>query len=92
MFGSSLFCKWSYFIYVIYDKMVKNFTKYQQNEQSPLNLAHWTQRRQRYMTLEIQVLAWDRYQNVEWLNRLKGSKPSHFNNRISNGKTNINKW
>jgi len=43
------------------------------------------------MTLEIQVLAWDRHQNVEWLNRLKGSKPSHFDNRVSNGKTNINK-
>ena len=28
------------------------------------------------MTLEIQVLAWDRHKNVAGLNRLKGSQPS----------------
>ena len=31
--------------------------------QSPLILTHWTQKRQQHMTLEIQVLAWDRHTN-----------------------------
>ena len=40
------------------------FHQYQQNEQSPLSLAHWTQKRPWHMTLEIQILAWDRHKNV----------------------------
>jgi len=35
------------------------------NEQSPLTLTHWTQKRLRHMTLEIQVLAWDNNKNFQ---------------------------
>jgi hypothetical protein len=31
---------------------------------SHLNSTHWTRKRPRHMTLEIQVLAWDRHTNV----------------------------
>jgi len=41
------------------------------------------------MTLDIQVLAWDRRNNVERLNRLMESQPYTINNWISNGNTNI---
>jgi hypothetical protein len=34
------------------------------------------------MTLEIQVLAWDRHKNVAGLNRLMGSQPSPLDNWI----------
>jgi hypothetical protein len=34
----------------------QQFHQYQQNEQSP----HWTQKSPQDMTLEIQVLAWER--------------------------------
>jgi hypothetical protein len=37
------------------------------------------------MTLEIQVLAWDRIKNVAGLNRLTGYKPFPLDNWISNG-------
>jgi hypothetical protein len=50
------------------------------------------------MTLEIQVLAWDRHKNVVELNRLNpsppfliaGSLPSILDNWISNGNTYVN--
>jgi hypothetical protein len=35
------------------------------------------------MALEIQVLAWDRHNNVAGLKRLMGSQPSPSNNWIS---------
>ena len=39
------------------------------------------------MTLEIQVLAWDRYKNVAGLNRITGYKPFPLDNWIANGIT-----
>jgi hypothetical protein len=36
------------------------------------------------MTLEIQVLAWDRHTNMTELNRLMGFQPSPLDNWISN--------
>ena len=50
------------------------FHQYQQNEQSPLTSNLQTYKRLRRMTLEIQVLAWDRHTTVEWLNRLNEIK------------------
>jgi hypothetical protein len=43
------------------------------------------------MTLEIQVLAWDRHKNVVELNQLMGSQPSPLDNWFSNSNTYINK-
>jgi hypothetical protein len=43
------------------------------------------------MTLEIQVLTWDRHRNVMGLNRLMGSQPAPLYNWIFNGNTFINK-
>jgi hypothetical protein len=43
------------------------------------------------MTLEIQILAWDRHENVVGLNRLMGSLPSSLYNWIFNNDTHINK-
>ena len=64
----------------------QQFYKCQQNELSPLTFTHWTQKRPQHMTLEIQVLAWDRHNNVmgglrqaqqcDGLNQLMGSFPS----------------
>ena len=58
------------------------FHQDQQNEQSPLILSELTEHKKnpRYMTLEIQVLAWDRHKNVVGLNRLMGSQPSPLEN------------
>jgi hypothetical protein len=39
------------------------------------------------MTLEIQVLAWDRHKKVAGFNWLMGSQPSSLNNWISNSNT-----
>ena len=50
------------------------FHQYQQNKQSPLILARRTWNIPRHMTLEIQVLAWDRHTNVSGLDRLMGSR------------------
>jgi len=50
----------------------KQFHQYQQNEQSPLFFAGLTQKKKQHMTLEIQILAWDRYKHVTGLNRLMG--------------------
>jgi hypothetical protein len=65
------------------------FHQYQQNEQSLLILIKLAEHknRPRYMTLEIQVLAWDRHNNVVGLILLMWSQPSPFDNRISKGKT-----
>ena len=41
--------------------------------------------------LEIQILPWDRHNNVMELNRLMGSQPSPLDNWISNVNTYINK-
>jgi len=35
-----------------------------------LNWTHWTPKGPRHMTLEIQVLAWDRHENMVGLNQL----------------------
>ena len=43
------------------------------------------------MALGIQVLAWDKHNNVVGLNQLMGSQPSLFYNWISNDNTDINK-
>ena len=57
--------------------MVNDSTKYQQNEQKPVTLTHRTQKGwPRHMTLEIQVVAWDRHNNVEGLKCLEESQPS----------------
>jgi hypothetical protein len=39
----------------------------------PPSLTKHTKKRQSYMTLKIQGLAWYRHQQVAWLNRLIGS-------------------
>ena len=44
------------------------------------------------MTLETQVMAWDRHKNVAELNRLMGFQPSPLDNWISNGNTYINMY
>jgi len=46
----------------------------------------WTKKRQRHMSLYINVLAWDRHKNVVGLNWLIGFQPSPFDNLVSNGK------
>jgi hypothetical protein len=43
------------------------------------------------ITLEINVLAWERHKNMVELNRLIGYKPSPLDIWISNGSTYINK-
>jgi hypothetical protein len=43
------------------------------------------------MTLEMQVMAWDRHKDVAESNRLMGSQSSTFDNWVSNGNTYINK-
>jgi len=43
------------------------------------------------MTLEIQVLAWDRHTIVSGLNWLMRSQPYHLDNWIYNGNTDISK-
>ena len=43
------------------------------------------------MTLEIQVMTWDRHKNVVGLNWLMGSHLSPLDNWISNGNAYINK-
>ena len=50
---------------------------------------NWTQKRQRHMTLEVLVLAWDRHTDVAVLNWLIGPQPSPLDNWISNGNTYI---
>ena len=44
------------------------FHQYQNTEQPPLTTNNWSQRRPQYMTLEIQILAWDRNKYVVGLN------------------------
>jgi hypothetical protein len=48
-----------------HDICSQQFHQYQQNEQSPLTFTHWTQNknRLRHMTLDIQVMAWDRHKH-----------------------------
>ena len=73
------------------DSQVINSTNIK-SDQSPVSLAHWTQKIPWHMTLEMQVLAWDRHKNMAGLNWLMGSQPSPLNNWISNSNTWINKW
>jgi len=43
----------------------QQFHHYEQNEQSPLTSTHWTTTKiTRHMTLEIQILIWDRHTNM----------------------------
>jgi hypothetical protein len=49
-------------------------------------------KRPRQMTLEINVLVWNRHKNVAGLNRLIRSQPSPLDNWVSNGNTYINKY
>jgi hypothetical protein len=51
------------------------FHQYQQTEQPPLIVTHYTQKRPRDMTFGIQVLAWDRHTNVAEFNWLMRSQP-----------------
>ena len=69
----------------------QQFHKYQQNKKSPFTLTHRTQNRPQHIMLEIQVLAWDKHNNVAGLNQLMGSLPSPHDNWISNRKIYINK-
>jgi hypothetical protein len=48
------------------ESFTQRWSTIQQKEQSPLILTHWT--------LEIQVLAWDRHNNMAGLNQLMGSQ------------------
>ena len=43
------------------------------------------------MTLQIQVLVWDRHTHLMEINQLTWSQPSSLNNWISNGNSYINK-
>jgi hypothetical protein len=43
------------------------------------------------MTLEFQILSWDRHKNVAGLNWLKESQPSPLDNWTTNGYTNDKK-
>jgi hypothetical protein len=64
---------------------VQQFRQYKQNKYPPLTLNHWTWKRPWHMTLNIQVLSWDRYDNVAGLNIWMG--PPLFDNWISNSNT-----
>ena len=57
--------------YCIMKRTFKQSHHYQQNEQSPLIFAGLTQKKT-HITLEIQILAWDRYKHVTRLSRLMG--------------------
>ena len=43
--------------------------QYQQNQQSSLTSNYWTQKLPQYMTLKIQVLAWDKHKKCGKVNR-----------------------
>ena len=62
------------FNYIFQTVMVINSISTKRTITSDLNWTHWTQKRQRYMTLEIQFLAWDRHKNVAVLIRLMESQ------------------
>jgi hypothetical protein len=54
------------------------------------HLTNWTQKgNTRYVTLETQMMAWYRYNNVAKLDRLLGFQPSHLANWISTDNTYI---
>jgi len=50
-----------------------------------------TKKRPRHMTLEIQILVWNKHNNVTGLSRLMEYQPYSLDNWISNDKTYINK-
>jgi hypothetical protein len=62
------------FNYIFQTVMVINSISTKRTITSDLNWTHWTQKRQRYMTLEIQFLAWDPHKNVAVLIRLMESQ------------------
>jgi hypothetical protein len=51
---------------------MKRQYEYQQNEQLPLTLTHWTQKNTTTYDVGNLVLAWDRNNNVAGLNRSMG--------------------
>ena len=74
---------------VMFLTLIMNSTNINKNAiTSPLNWTHWTQKRPKHMTLEIQVIAWDRDTGLNWL---MGPQPSTLDNWISNGNAYINK-
>ena len=66
-----------------------NHHQYQQNEQSPLTLTHWTLKRPLQGNPGP---SWGQAHTVVGLNQLMGSQPSLFDNWIYNNITYINKW
>jgi hypothetical protein len=62
----------------------QQFHQYQQNEQLSLTFIQWTQKNPWHMTLEIQILDWDRHKTVAGLNWLSGYKSSPLDNWFSN--------
>ena len=65
--------------------MVNNFTRYQQNKQSPHTFTHYSQNKET-TTYDVgnPCLGFGQVKNVVGLNRLLGSQPSSFDNWISN--------
>ena len=52
----------------------QQYHSYQQNQYSYVTLTHWTQKY--HISLEIQVLSWDKHTPMAGLNLLMGSQPS----------------
>ena len=42
----------------------QKYNQYQQSEQSSLTSTHWTQKRPRIMTWEVNVMDWEKHKNV----------------------------
>jgi hypothetical protein len=57
------------------------------DKQPPLIIEH--EKRLRQISLEIDVVSWDRHKNGVGLNGLTGSQPSHLDNWISRTFTSI---
>jgi hypothetical protein len=77
---------------LLWNVSLKSFININKNEQTPLPLNSLNiQKGPRNMTLQIQVLAWDRHNSVAGLNPLMGFQPSPVDNCISNGYAYINK-
>ena len=71
---------WRYWIYIfniffMTKKMVNTSNNIKKNEKSPLTSNQRTQTISRHMTLEIQVITWDKHNNVSEVNRLIRPKP-----------------
>ena len=59
-----------------YSMMVNNSTNINKTNNHLSFQNNWTQKRPTHMTLEIQVLTWERHTNVTGLNWLMRSQPS----------------